>query len=92
MLQDNHLSQTSLPQVKTHLSLSNVVTQVTQNYLKALGDYATHDLYQQILEEVERPLLEVVLEHTAGNQTKAAAYLGLNRGTLRKKLKHYALN
>ena len=41
--------------------------------------------------EVEAPLLACVLEHTDGNQTRAADALGLNRGTLRKKLKLYGL-
>jgi two-component system nitrogen regulation response regulator GlnG len=45
-----------------------------------------HDLYQRLLEKVERPLLESVLEHTGGNQIRAAAILGINRNTLRKKI------
>ncbi len=44
------------------------------------------DLYQRVLEKVERPLLEAVLDHTAGNQIRAAAILGINRNTLRKKI------
>ena len=44
-----------------------------------------------VLAEMEIPLLEKVLEYTSGNQTKAAELLGLNRGTLRKKLKQYGL-
>ncbi len=43
-------------------------------------------LYDAFLERVERPLLEVVLERTGGNQLKAAAILGINRNTLRKKI------
>jgi Fis family transcriptional regulator len=43
------------------------------------------------LSEVEAPLLEVVMQFTGGNQTRAAAILGLNRGTLRKKLRQYGL-
>jgi Fis family transcriptional regulator len=46
-------------------------------------------LYQLVLQEVERPLLESVMEYTRGNQSKASIVLGLNRGTLRKKLKQY---
>ena len=44
-----------------------------------------------VLAEVEAPLLETVMEFTRGNQTKASTLLGLNRGTLRKKLKKYGL-
>jgi Fis family transcriptional regulator len=39
-----------------------------------------------VLAEVEKPLIETVMNHTAGNQTHAADILGLSRGTLRKKL------
>ena len=49
------------------------------------------ELYPMVLAEMEIPLLEKVLEYTRGNQTKAAELLGLNRGTLRKKLKQYGL-
>ena len=49
------------------------------------------ELYQMVLAEMEIPLLEKVLEYPRGNQTKAAELLGLNRGTLRKKLKQYGL-
>jgi two-component system nitrogen regulation response regulator GlnG len=46
----------------------------------------TRDLYGSILVEVERALLRAVLQHTDGNQVKAADILGINRNTLRKKL------
>ena len=49
------------------------------------------DVYQLVLSEVEAPLLEQVMKHTRSNQTKASVMLGLNRGTLRKKLKQYGL-
>jgi Fis family transcriptional regulator len=44
-----------------------------------------------VLQEIEAPLLEIVMKNTRQNQTKAAEMLGLNRGTLRKKLKRYSL-
>ena len=46
----------------------------------------TGDLYRGLLERVERPLLEMVLARTEGNQIRAAAILGINRNTLRKKI------
>lgn len=67
------------------------VERVVREYFAALGDEMPTDLYDLILKEVELPLLTVVLEHTRGNQTKCAKILGLNRGTLRKKLKTYDL-
>ncbi|MGJ7457568.1 DNA-binding transcriptional regulator Fis [Halomonas sp. MA07-2] len=48
-------------------------------------------LFTMVMAEVEAPLLAAVLDHTQGNQTRAAEMLGLNRGTLRKKLKQYDL-
>jgi Fis family transcriptional regulator len=44
-----------------------------------------------VISEVEQPLFEAVLEYTDGNQCRAADILGINRGTLRKKLKTYNL-
>jgi Fis family transcriptional regulator len=49
------------------------------------------DVYDMVLQEVEAPLLEAVLRYTRNNQTLASTVLGLNRGTLRKKLKRYGL-
>jgi two-component system nitrogen regulation response regulator GlnG len=52
----------------------------------ALAANETGEIYRTTLERVERPLLEAVLEHTDGNQIRAAAMLGINRNTLRKKI------
>ena len=65
---------------------------------KALGRYFQHvedapitDLHRMVMSEVEAPLLEAVMLYTKNNQSKASIMLGLNRGTLRTKLKHYGL-
>lgn len=50
------------------------------------------NLYQMVLGEVEVPLLKSVMHYTRGNQSKAAEILGINRNTLRKKLKQYHLD
>ncbi|MES3006997.1 MAG: DNA-binding transcriptional regulator Fis [Pseudomonadota bacterium] len=62
-----------------------------QMYFSQLGDESVSDLYQLVLNEIELPLLEAVLRHTGSNQSKASIMLGLNRGTLRKKLKQHGL-
>ncbi|WP_157049361.1 helix-turn-helix domain-containing protein [Psychrobacter urativorans] len=67
------------------------VERVVREYFATLGDELPTDLYDLILREIELPLLTVTLEQTRGNQTKCAQILGLNRGTLRKKLKTYHL-
>ena len=58
-------------------------------YLHRLGDHAGGDLHGLVLREIERPLIEEVLEFTQGNQSRASAMLGLSRTTLRKKLALY---
>ncbi|MFE8031918.1 helix-turn-helix domain-containing protein [Thiohalocapsa marina] len=58
-------------------------------YLSHMHGHAVEDLYQLVLEEVERPLIETVLECADNNQTVAARMLGISRGTLRKKMKTF---
>lgn len=71
--------------------LNGSVKVALDSYFKNLDGHEPSNLYQLILEEVEKPLLERVLEHTNSNQTKTATILGISRGTLRKKLKQYHL-
>ncbi len=81
----------SIPVDNSQEPLRMHVERVVREYFAALGDELPTDLYALILKEVELPLLTVILEQTRGNQTKCAQILGLNRGTLRKKLKTYNL-
>ena len=60
-------------------------------YFKTLDGQPASDVYQMVLTEVEAPLFEAVMRYTKDNQTRASELLGLNRGTLRKKLKQYDL-
>ncbi len=73
----------------THLR--EAVTTAVRAYLAELDGQLSTDVYQMVLAEVEAPLLEEVMAYTRSNQTRAAIMLGLNRGTLRKKLKQYGL-
>lgn len=72
--------------------LSEAVRHSLQHYFETLDGYEPSDLYRLVLSEVERPLLETVLIQCRGNQCRAAAYLGISRGTLRKKLQDHGLN
>ncbi|UTF61510.1 DNA-binding transcriptional regulator Fis [Gilvimarinus sp. DA14] len=72
-------------------SLRGSVEQAMENYFQHLDGQSVSNVYEMVLAEVEAPLLEVVLKYTRHNQTRAAQVLGLNRGTLRKKLKQYGL-
>jgi Fis family transcriptional regulator len=62
-----------------------------EDYLAHLDGHRAGDLYQLVMKEVEEPLLRVVLKHAAGNQTRAADILGINRATLRRKLRDHGL-
>lgn len=72
-------------------SLSECVEMAIKDYFKQLDGHHTANLYELLLAEVEAPLLKATLEHTKGNQCRASEILGINRGTLRKKLKLYGL-
>ena len=72
-------------------SLSEAAEQAISDYLALLENNDATNLYREVVDEVERPLLEVIMKHTRGNQSKAAQCLGLNRATLRTKLKRHGL-
>ena len=59
---------------------------VTETVRSALTAPEPKEIYRLLLEQVEKPLVETVLRHTEGNQIRAAALLGINRNTLRKKI------
>lgn len=71
--------------------LSTAVTRAVRDYLAELDGQMTTDFYQLVLAEIEAPLLREIMAYTRNNQTRASIMLGLNRGTLRKKLKQYDL-
>jgi Fis family transcriptional regulator len=67
------------------------VRDTLDDYFEQLDGTPCAGLYKMVLREVEVPLLQVVMRECGGNQTRAAELLGINRGTLRKKLQHYGL-
>jgi Fis family transcriptional regulator len=66
--------------------------QALDTYFTSLNGHAPGRLYDLVLREVEEPLFRTVLEYAEGNQSRAADILGINRGTLRKKLRTYGLS
>jgi len=72
--------------------LSHAVKHSIRRYLFELEGSMPNDMYELVLRQIEQPLFEAILEHTKGNQSRAAEMLGLNRGTLRKKLRSYNLH
>jgi len=71
--------------------LSECVTHAITQYFEDLNGETPNNLHNFFINEVEKPFLEVVMAHVKGNQTRAADILGINRNTLRKKLKTYNL-
>lgn len=71
--------------------LCMLTDEALRNYFSHLNGCKPGELYQLVLGEVEKPLFNAVLNYTNGNQSEAAEILGINRGTLRKKLKSYKI-
>lgn len=71
--------------------LSALTDEALRNYFASLNGHRPADLYQLVIGEVEKPLLNAVLRYANGNQCVAATILGINRGTLRKKLRAHNL-
>ena len=74
-----------------HDHIADSIRQAMTQYVHDLDGEAPAAVYDMVLARVEKPLLEIVLDYAGGNQTRAAEVLGLNRNTLRKKMKLYQL-
>ena len=85
------LGERALAQPNQPRTLRESVRDALEEYFEHLDGQPVTDLYELVLAEIEVPLLESVLKVTRNNQTRCAKMLGLNRGTLRKKLKKYGL-
>lgn len=76
---------------KTDVTPTFVTPAHIRAVVKHMVDTTEENLFDEVSALFEKPLLEEILEKVRGNQTRAAAILGLNRGTLRKKLKAHGL-
>jgi Fis family transcriptional regulator len=72
--------------------LRNHAEQALNDYFASLNGHRPAQLYDLVLREVEEPLFKAVLDYVEGNQSRAAGILGINRGTLRKKLRQFGLS
>ena len=81
----------SLAQASGPPPLRDSTAEAIAHFLSTLDGEGCSDLYDMVLHQVEEPLLRAVLDYTQQNQSQASAMLGLNRGTLRKKLRQYGL-
>ena len=73
------------------VTLRNNVTEVMRHYFASLKGEEPCNVYDFFLDEVEEPLLRIVMKYTRGNQSEAARLLGVSRGTLRTKLKKFGM-
>jgi Fis family transcriptional regulator len=74
-------------------SIGDCVAGSVRRYLVALnGTPCPRGLYAKLLREIEPPLLQEVLAWSGGNQSRAAAILGIHRATLRKKLREFGID
>lgn len=71
--------------------LNRYVHEALEEYFERLDGHKVTDLYEMLLKEIEPPLFRSVMKYVKNNQCNAAIALGINRGTLRKKLKQYKL-
>ena len=72
--------------------LGSHVQTLLRDYFRRLDGHTTYNLYKLVISEVEKPLLGIVMEEAQGNKSQAAEILGINRSTLRKKLRQHGLD
>jgi Fis family transcriptional regulator, factor for inversion stimulation protein len=75
-----------------HLTLCEYVRTAVEQYFRQINGHPACNLYEFVIAEVEKPLIETVLKHVGHNQSKAAITLGISRSTLRKKIDRYRLD
>ena len=66
--------------------ISDAIKRSLERYFKDMDGEKPTSIYDMVLQNVEKPMIETVLGHAEGNQTLAAAMLGIDRNTLRKKM------
>ena len=71
--------------------LSDWLQKTVKKYITVMNGDGSGHLHDLVIRGIEKPLLEMVLKETNGNQTQAANILGINRNTLRKKIQEYSL-
>jgi Fis family transcriptional regulator len=71
--------------------IEECIRESLEAYFKDLRGAEPHSMHEMIMNTVEKPLLDVVLKHADGNQSRAAEWLGINRNTLRRKLLDHKL-
>ena len=78
-------------QRKVHTFLEKWLDKSIKEYVSVMDEKNNSHLHELIMGGIEKPLVEIVLKETNGNQTQAANILGINRNTLRKKIVEYGI-
>ena len=86
------LQRNQQPAERNEASLESLIATKLQNSLGQIDIQEMNNLYEMVLHQMERPLINIVLDKTRGNQVKAAEILGINRNTLRKKVQTLEIN
>jgi Fis family transcriptional regulator len=81
-----------MDQNKPNILLREFVSQVMKEYFNKIDGHPIDKVYNLVIGEVERPLIEETIKYCKGNQSRASELLGLSRGTLRKKMKQYNIS
>ena len=92
MAQNNNANKIEFATSRSKKPLRQHTEEALQQYFKSLNGDRPGELYDLVLGEVEEPLFKAVMDYTDGNQSQAAGILGINRGTLRKKLRTYSIH
>lgn len=71
--------------------IASCIRKALGSYLNDLDGEKPVNIYNMVIHSVEKPLIEIAIQHTKGNQTQAAELLGINRNTLRQKMKQYQI-
>jgi Fis family transcriptional regulator len=71
--------------------IENCVRESLEQYFRDLRGAEPHSVHEMVMNAVEKPMLDVVMQQAEGNQSKAAEWLGINRNTLRRKLLDHKL-
>ncbi len=91
MAHSNSQKKKQISALRNNKPLRKHTEEALHRYFTSLNGDQPGQLYDLVLGEVEEPLFKAVMDYTRGNQSQAAGILGINRGTLRKKLKIYSL-
>lgn len=89
--EDSALRELCVDYTRKREPLRECVRDALEHYFEQLEGFPPGGVYQMVLSEVEAPMLDTVMRVARGNQSRAAELLGINRATLRKKLKQYGL-